>query len=331
MKKFIKIAVVLFSSTLVDAQQLPQFSQFHKNQVMTNPGAVGAYDFLDITLGTRYQWLGLSNDFQGNVAPRTAYLNAAYRISPAGQKFNPAARVSSGPSVAPSYTTGQMKHAVGLQVIADEYGAFRNNQITGTYAIHVPMNNDINLSLGTRIGISNHTFLAEKAQVLSNLTNGPADQTYDNFVADGFSRMFFDIHSGLFLYSKQFFVGITGNQLTKDFISFGSGMANFSPQRHVDLSGGMYFDLSEDLTIMPSLSLKFMSPTPLAIQSNVQVEYQEWLWAGFGYRHNDAVILLAGAVINEQFKIGYSLDYTTSRLNNFSSGGHEIVLGFMIK
>ena len=321
--------MLLFTSGF--SQQLPQYSQFHRNQVMSNPGAVGAYDFLDITLGHRHQWLGFNNDVQGNISPRTSYLNIAYKIKPQKVRYNPAARVSTGPVKSPKVSTGKAKHALGLKVITDEYGAFRNNSINGTYAVHIPLTADINLSLGTRVGISNHTFLAEKAQVLSSMTGGPVDQTYENFVAEGFSRMFMDISSGLFLYSERFFLGVTGNQITKDFVSIGSGITNFNPQRHYDLAGGMYFDINEDFTVMPAISLKLMSPSPFAIQSNVQFEYKEWLWFGAGYRHNDAVIVMAGGNLNERFKLGYSFDYSTSRFNNFSSGGHEIVLGFMIR
>jgi type IX secretion system PorP/SprF family membrane protein len=312
-------------------QQLPQFSQFHRNQAMMNPGATGAYDFLDVTLGSRYQWLGFSNDMQGNVAPRTAYFNAATVLSKKKVKYNPALRVSSGPVRNPKVSTGKLKHAVGAQVIADEYGAFRNLSFSGTYAVHVPISQSINMSLGVRAGMSNHSFLQDKAQVLSNMIGGPTDLTYDNFIANGYSRMFMDLNTGLFVYSERFFVGISAFQLTQDFVSIGSGVTNFNPIRHFDLSGGVMLGLNENMTLMPALSAKFMAPTSPIFQVNIQMEYKEWLWYGLGYRHTDAIVALIGANLNERFKIGYSFDYTTSRLSNFTSGGHEFVLGFMIR
>ena len=168
MKKF-QLLALLFITGITFGQQLPQFSQFHRNQVMVNPGATGAYDFLDIAAGGRYQWLGFNNEIQGNVAPRTSYFNVANVLKFKKVRYNPAARFSSGPIQKPEVGTGKLKHAVGLQVIADEYGAFRNLGISGTYAIHLPMNDQLNFSLGTRVGLANDVFLSEKAQAKSQL------------------------------------------------------------------------------------------------------------------------------------------------------------------
>lgn len=330
-KLLLTFGLVLLCIVTLDAQQLPQFSQFHRNQSLFNPGATGAYDFVDITVGTRYQWLGMRNDDQGNVAPRTLYFNGTTTLGKNKEFYNPALRVSSGPIKNPKVGTGRLKHALGGQVLADEYGAFRQLSIAGTYAVHVPMSQEINLSLGIRGGIRNHSFLREKAQVLSSLVGGPADITYDNFIANGFNRTFIDIGSGLFLYSQRFFVGFSGYQLTQDFVSFGSGITNFNPVRHFDVSGGVILSLNDDFTLMPAISLKLMSPSVAIGQLNIQTEYKEWLWFGLGYRHTESFSIMAGGNINQRFKLGYSFDYVTSRINHFAAGGHELVLGFMLR
>lgn len=75
MKRFIFIVCVLCSFALsFKAQQLIQFSQFHNNQGVLNPAAVGVNDYLAVNLGMRYQWMGFNNDVQGNVAPRSIFL-----------------------------------------------------------------------------------------------------------------------------------------------------------------------------------------------------------------------------------------------------------------
>lgn len=325
------LVALTLTASVAYGQQLPQFSQFHRNPGMTNPGAIGSYDFMDITIGSRYQWLGLSNDMQGTVAPRSAYANFATVIKPEPVRHNPSLRTSVGPIRNPELGTGKLKHGIGAQFIADEYGAFREIAFTGTYAIHVPVSEKVNIALGARLGVTNHSFMPDKAQVLSLLQGGPNDMTYQNFYQSGNSRMFFDLSTGLYLYSNRFFVGISGNQLTQDFVSFGSGQTNFNPVMHFDLIGGYTLNLNENFTLMPSLSIKYMNPTPPAAQLNVQAEYKEWLWMGLGYRYQDAAIIMAGANINERFKIGYSFDYSTSRFNNLAAGGHEVVLGIMFR
>ncbi len=72
-----------------------------------------------------------------------------------------------------------------------------------------------------------------------------------------------------------------------------------------------------------------MSPSPLAIDGSLQLEYKEWLWCGVSYRHTDAIVAMVGLNVNKSFKFGYSFDYSLSKFNQYSSGGHEIVLGLM--
>ena len=67
MQKLVFLITVLLTSVAY-AQQVPQYSQYNRNQYMVNPAAAGVYDFVDITIGGRMQWLGFEN------APKTSYL-----------------------------------------------------------------------------------------------------------------------------------------------------------------------------------------------------------------------------------------------------------------
>ena len=335
MKKLIYYIIIVASCSVSHAQQLPQYAAFHRIQDVYNPGATGTFDMLNVSLLGRYQWLGFNNDFQGNVAPRTSVLTVSNILPSKKVRFNPAARFSSGSIDAqaitnPKVTTGKVKHAVGLQLIADEYGAFRNLGISGTYAIHLPMNDQLNFSLGTRVGLTNDVFLSEKAQVMSMLNGGQNDVIYDDFIANGYSRMFLNISSGLYLYSQKFFFGISANQLTKDYVSIGSGTANFQPKMHFDLTTGYNFQLNQKLTMMPSVMVKYMDPSPLNIQGNMQFEYMEWLWLGIGYRHKDAIISMVGGNITDNIRIAYNYEYSLSRIVDYSSGSHEVLIGFIL-
>lgn len=324
-KVLILIGLVITGSAI--SQQMPQYSQYLRNQYMVNPGAAGVYDFVDVTMGGRWQWMGFGDE------PRTAYLSVTSPLTRTPRvKYNPALRISNGPVRNPEIKTGKFKHAIGGQLIADQYGAFRKLQLSGTYAIHMPVSKNYNLSFGTRIGMSNNTFLRDKAQVLNMVdpTQGYSDQTYDDFSADQTSKYILDIGAGLYLYSKNVFVGIAADQLTKDMVEFGSGTANFNNQMHFVGTAGVKFPLNDNLTLTPAALVKLMSPAPISVEGSLQLEYKEWLWAGVSYRHKDAIIGMVGLNISERFKFGYSYDFSLSRFNDFSGGGHEIVLGLML-
>lgn len=325
MKRLLTIGclLVLFSA---DAQQVPQFSQYLRNQYLVNPAAAGVYDFVDVTVGGRLQWLGFDN------APKTSYLYISSPLSRAPKaRYNPGIRISSGPVRNPEIRTGKLKHALGGQVIADQYGAFQQLRASVTYALHVPVSRNYNLSFGTNVGISNRSFLSERAQTLNMMTGAAyVDNTYDNFVANQGAQNTLDIGAGLYLYSKNMFVGISADQLTKDFVKFGNVATTFDPNMHFQGTAGVKIPLSQDVTLMPAILAKYTQGAPLSIEGSLQLEYKEWLWMGASFRNQDAVVAMAGLNISEKFKFGYSYDFNISKVRSYSAGGHELVLGLML-
>ena len=71
MKKLLTVCLITAVS-MSYAQQNPQYSQYLRNQFMINPAAAGVYDFVDITMSGRWQWLGFDD------SPRTAYLSGTF-------------------------------------------------------------------------------------------------------------------------------------------------------------------------------------------------------------------------------------------------------------
>ncbi|MFN5415503.1 MAG: type IX secretion system membrane protein PorP/SprF [Flavobacteriia bacterium] len=321
MKRVIFIISSIFLTVQANAQQLPQYSQYLRNQYMVNPGSAGVYDFLDVTVSGRLQWAGFDN------APKTTYLSATKPLNKIPKTpYNPAIRTSTGVYKNPEIKTGKFKQAIGGQLIADQYGAFRKLSLSGTYAIHIPVSKNYNLSFGTKLGLSSNSFLQEKAVVL----NSASDNSYQTFVANNKSKYIMDLGAGLYLYSKDLFFGISADQLTKDFVNFGSSSSYFDPRMTFYFTGGYKIKVNKDLTLTPAALVKYMKPAPASVEGTVLLEYQERIWGGLSYRHKDAIIAMFGLNINEKFKLGYSYDYSISRMNKYSSGGHELVLGLMI-
>jgi len=88
--------------------------------------------------------------------------------------------------------------------------------------------------------------------------------------------------------------------------------------------------LNDDLSFLPSATVRYVSPMPLGIDLNAKVQYHDLIWAGASYRLQDGFAGMIGVNVNSTFNVGYSYDYTTSRLNTVSKGSHEIVVGFLL-
>jgi hypothetical protein len=58
-----------------------------------------------------------------------------------------------------------------------------------------------------------------------------------------------------------------------------------------------------------------------------KVTYKNQIWLGLAYRTADAASAMIGYLFRENLVIGYSYDFTTSNLKNYSSGTHELLIG----
>lgn len=318
MKKILFFLFITGSVGMIKAQQLTQYSQYFKNQYAVNPAAAGMNEFVDIKVIGRTQWVGMTN------APVSSN---TYFSMPLSKERISSSRNSIGGSARESQIgTGKLKHAIGAQFMTDQYGAFKRMLFNGTYAIHVPINNDINVSFGTNLGLTGNSFLSDRAVTLTP----DQDPTYMSSGANLASRNILIIGAGFYAYSKSFFGGISMDQITKDKISLGQGISYYDPKMHIDIIGGAKLKINREITITPSFLWKYMKKSPLSLDVSVLGSYQDLIWTSVTYRTNDAIVLGVGYNITNRFRVAYSYDITTSKLRNVSSGSHEIMLGIML-
>ena len=76
--------------------------------------------------------------------------------------------------------------------------------------------------------------------------------------------------------------------------------------------------------------VKYVDPIPVQVETNFKLQYRDLAWVGASYRHKDGFAGMLGINVSNTFNVGYAYDYTTSRLNNYSKGTHEVIVGFLI-
>lgn len=96
------------------------------------------------------------------------------------------------------------------------------------------------------------------------------------------------------------------------------------------MMAGMSYDFSPSLTLNPSVLYK-TDLTKGQVDLNADLVYNNKIRGGLTYRSSDAISLLAGYKITDNFHIGYSYDITTSKLNTVSNGTHEIVVNYCFR
>lgn len=322
MKKLVIVGMGLMLGTTVYSQQLAQLSQYLQNEYLINPAAAGLSNYVDMNLSFRQQWVGFDN------APQTYYFsgNSIVGGTSNAPKYNPSLRTGRAHGVVktPTVSTGKMKHAVGGNLLADQYGAFKKFTFNGSYAIHIPISKGMNISAGIGLGMTNFRFMQDRVDLLNDV-----DNTYTAFLGNAQKKNYFDLNMGVWLYTQEFFIGYSNAQVMRNDVSFGAP-TDARLNVHHYISGGYKIQVSPELAITPNFLVKYMNPAPIAIDFNAKIEYQDLLFGGISYRHKDAVVGLIGVMFNN-FKLGYSYDYTISNLRKHNSGGHEILFGYRIK
>lgn len=289
-------------------------------------------NYTDIKASHRIQWVGLQD------APITTYLTVN---GPVKRKLYDVDR-ETPTSVYPSgrnpmlggdsYQPPDEHSGIGLAILNDATGPLNRFSLTGAYSYHVNLTRTSNLALGVSAGFSQMSINANK---LNFTTSGdPAVSTSTSGIINKLNP---DLSIGLFLYSKNYFIGLAANQLIPTNIYF-SSYSSQSPQvttkgtvtPNIFAQAGFKMAINEDLVLLPSTLIKYIQPLPISFDINAKLDYQNQMWMGASYRYQDGFAAMLGINLNYCINLGYSYSYTTSALNAFSYGTHEILLGFLI-
>lgn len=290
-KSILLTAIVLFGMLQFSfAQQIPLFSQYQFNKYLYNPAVAGSESFIDARLVQRYQWRGITD------APRTFNLNA----------YGPLA---------------SQKMGVGAMLYSDIVGPTRRTGFQGSYAYHLQLNDEMRLGFGLGIGFDQ--YIIDGTQVTLDQNDDPALQNYLG------SSYEFTAKFGMYFYGDKYYAGFSIPQIIPDNIQiFESNTKMAKLEDHYILNGGYKFDVGENFQIEPALLLRWKSPVPVQFDLSVWAYYREMIWLGVTYRSDDAVSFGIGFNYKQILMIGYAYDYTTSNLSTYTSGSHEIMLGF---
>lgn len=272
------------------AQQDPKFTQYMFDRLSINPGVAGTSGELCGTLMLRQQWTG----FDG--APKTALLNAQGKIS----------KISSG---------------VGLSVFMDELGQQKSTYARLSYSFHRRLGPGT-LGIGLAAGMMSHT-LGNKWVATDGVTN-------DNAIpSNGVTDMGWDLAAGLYYVSPTLWAGISSTHLTE------VELRNVSIQqrRHYFVQAGYNWKIqgNQKYVLQPSALVK-TDGTSTQFDFTANFLYNNMVWLGVSYSTSDFIAPLIGyqfkPTAKSLLRIGYSYDVTTSKLRNYSSGSHEIMLNF---
>lgn len=318
MRRFLLLLWALFPLSLM-AQQRPQFTQYFFNNYLVNPAITGIERYVDVKLGYRNQWVGISG------APVTSFL---YGYMPIGKNYISSnagsfSEVGNNPnsrSYLQTYMAAEPHSGIGMHVVSDQNGPFNSTDFNATYAYHMGLAPRLNLSLGVSAGFSIDKIDINKIDEASRTDPAVIAST-------GSTRINPDAGIGLWLYGPTFFAGFSMQQLLSPLTKITVGGAEVP---HYYLTGGYKFFASEEISIIPSVMVKYASPTPITFDVNAKAMFKDVFWLGAGYRKGDSFSGMVGFNVSSLLNISYAYDFSTSALRSVNKGSHEIILGLLL-
>lgn len=209
---------------------------------------------------------------------------------------------------------------VGLTIIAsDQLGAEKNMNIRGAYAYRMDVGAG-RLGLGVDFGY--HQKSLDGTKFIMN------DQGDINIPTTNISGGTFDLGFGAYYNTERLYVGLSSLHLTAGDIKFGNISTKMA--RHYYLMAGYGVDLTSSLTLKPMVQLK-SDAVSTQVDLNANLSINNRFWVGASYRLQDAIVAMAGMEIIPNLRVGYSYDFTTSDIKTYSSGSHEIMVGYCYK
>ena len=211
------------------------------------------------------------------------------------------------------------RSAVGLFVMHDNIGVTNQYGFYGSYAYRIPVGIGY-LSMGLQAGFNNYTIN------LSQVNTKRADQ---NFAMNNGGQLLPNFGTGLFYSAERFYVGASVPHIrNNDLLTSGTDLSRARQFRHYFLTAGYVFDVGPSLKLKPNFLVKAVQGAPVEYDINANLLVKEVLWLGASYRTDDALSFLVEMLLTSQLRLGYAYDYTTTELQEFNTGSHELMLNF---
>ena len=209
------------------------------------------------------------------------------------------------------------KLGVGVSAIYDQLTIESNINLMGSFSYKLKLKNS-DLHFGLQAGV------AQQEKDFSKLNINDSDDPNGVSGKSGLSPNF---GIGMYYFASQFYIGISAPQLLNNQLK-SNGFELSDQVRHYFLNTGYVFDLGESVKFKPTIFLKYVENVRTEVDFTASFIIKEMFWLGAAWRTGDSYDLLLGIQATDQFKIGYAYDITSTSLNQFNRGSHELVMNY---
>lgn len=304
MKKILFSALIaVLALTGVKAQQDPAYSMYMFNGLFINPAYTGSQEVISVMGIYRHQWAGIEG------APRTANISVHTPLR-------------------------RDQYAIGAIISNDKIGLSNTFSFTPSFAYRLKIKQS-RLCFG--ISASFAYFYQGNTNAVLNTDNDQSFSVNENMFVP-------NVGFGIYAYGKRYFIGVSAPHLMPTGLSKKTSVVGYNPDvarvyDYLVFNAGYVF--GKDAAIVkfrPSVLVKWQQGLPNNIpqfDASLGLLFIDRFWLGATYRtggdmkyYGQSAIVWAQFKITPQLQLGYAYDAEISGLRKFTSGTHEIMLGY---
>jgi type IX secretion system PorP/SprF family membrane protein len=288
MKNLLFLSGLLFVIECSFAQQDALMSTYQLNQLFINPSYAGVNDITSFDSHYRSQWGNLKG------APRTMLFSG---------------------------TTSLVDNQVGLGVSVqhDNIGVIEKTDINLALAYKIKLDSTYSVSFGLQGGVNALNYNFGKLNA-----DDPSDE---DFIFSGQSYSKPNFGTGIFLSSKNFYLGLSAPRLLKVTDNLDGGNSQrYSRQLYV--SSGLVIDKVQAVKLKAWTLVRYSADTPFSFDLGASVLMLDAVWTGLYTRDLNTVGMNIFFMAEGGLRLGYSGELATNSLAPSSFSTHEITLGY---
>lgn len=314
MKKYIIAIAAILSALGVQAQSRKHIAHFSLFQQYYNPALTG-YEGSMLKTFYRNQWTGFED------APKTVFASAELDFADLRAWQQDDLLKTQNEDSYNRQTAG--KHAFGLAVLNDQFGAFTENQLFLSYGSRVQLSERLNLRWGTAV-----TFSTQRLDGNMLTVDQENDPQYQDVLGQNNRLGKLDLNFGLMLTADNYYIGYAMQDIGEGgLVTTGDDFLKGMYKRKHIAQAGYRTALTDQIGVVVNGIYQYDGKVKETLEGQVKAVYQNTFWVGGGYRQDLAYTLNAGVRLN-QLKIGYAYEAPTNDAKAIGRSTNEVMLTF---
>jgi type IX secretion system PorP/SprF family membrane protein len=233
-----------------------------------------------------------------------------------------ALRFPGGPEYKSIYTSGPVfeNMSLGGSVSKSSVTIFNSFSAQLDYAYHLKVNERQYIHFGLSFEyIENYLGMDNQA---ASLQNDPFVLKYGHTFNTGF---------GLIYTYKTFQIGVAiPRMLESTFRNQETDNLVYSLSRIIRMHTSCFLNISQSFSLEPFIVIDKSNTEPLWYNISTSLRYKEITWLEIHYRQGGIMGIGLGGNLSKKILLNYSYDFSGAGIMKYSSGIHEVSLGFLI-